>query len=105
MQLPAPSSQLFSALLSGNIPELLSALPDDLRPFLPALTRMVMVPMAPAPIMECVSSPAAGWAGQGAGEERRRVVQTLIIGMEEVNAIRSYLQLNFQVWKIPPTPL
>lgn len=97
MQLPAPSSQLFSALLSGNIPQLLSASPDDLRPFLPALTRMVTVPTAPAPIMGGMPPPAAGWVGQGVGEERRRVVQTLIIGMGEVNAIRSYLQLNFQV--------
>ncbi len=93
-QLPAPSARLFSALLSGNIPELLSASPDDLRPFLPSLTRMVMVPTAP---VSMGGMPPVEGAGRGEGDRRRRVVQKLIIGMGEVNAIRSYLQLNFQV--------
>ena len=95
MQLPAPSARLFNALLSGNIPELRSASPDDLRPFLPSLTRMVMVPTVPTSMGGML--PPTGSEGQAAGEERRRVIQMVIIGMGEVNAIRSYLQLNFQV--------
>ena len=100
MLLPAPSSRLFSAILSGNIPELLSSSHDDLRPFLPALTRMVVVPaghlsvvggVPPLPPLEKGAEHAA------LGERRRKVIHKLIIGMGEANAIRSYLQLNFQV--------
>ena len=97
MQLISPSSHLFNALLSGDIPELLKASLDDLRPFLPSLARMVQVP--PAPIS--VGGGPPGQEAHGPVEERRKVIQTLIIGIGEVNAIRNYLQLNFQVSIIP----
>lgn len=93
MQLSPPSSRIFNALLSGNIPELLSSSPEDLRPFLPSLARMVVVPTAPVTIGGVPSD----WVGQGVGEERKKVIHMLIAGMGEVNAIRSYLKLNFQV--------
>ena len=34
---------------------------------------------------------------QGLDEDRRKLIHTLIAGIMEVNAIRSYLELNFQV--------
>lgn len=94
MLLTPPSSTIFNALLSGNIPELLSTSPDDLRPFLPSLARMVKVPAVPVPVGGVVTPE---WVVQGAAEERRKVIQTLIIGIGEVNTIMSYLDLNFQV--------
>lgn len=94
MQLAPPSSRVFNALLSGNIPELLSSSPDELRPFLPSLARMVLVPSIPV----AVGGIPPEWVGQqGPGEERKKVVHMLIAGIGEVNAIKSYLQLNFQV--------
>ena len=98
MLLPPPSSRVFNALLSGNLPELLSSSQDDLRPFLPSLARMVKAPPPPAPMssMSGAASPL-GWAGHGPAEKRRTMVHALIIGIAEVNAIMSYLELNFQV--------
>ncbi len=96
MQLTPPSPRVFSALLSGDIHELLSSSPKDLRPFLPSLARIVLAPPPLAPVVGVASSlERAG--RRRPGEERRKVIHMLIAGMEEVNTIRSYLELNFQV--------
>ena len=89
-----PSPRVFIALLSGNIKELLASSSDDLRPFLPSLARMVLVP----PIPTSLGGMAPECVGQGEGEARRRAIHTAIAGIREVNAIKSYLELNFQVF-------
>lgn len=93
MQLTPPSAQVFNALLTGDIPKLLSSSSEDLRPFLPSLARMVMVPTVPV----SVGGVPLEWVGGGPNKERRKVIQALISGMAEVNAIKSYLELNFLV--------
>ena len=100
MLLTPPSSRIFNALLSGNVPELLSSDPNALRPFLPSLARIIRVP--PVPLLPAAAAAIGGGVApdrriQGAAEERRKVIQTLIIGIGEVNAVMSYLDLNFQV--------
>ena len=94
MQLPPPSPKLFNALLSGNIPDLLSVSPHDLRPFLPSLSRMVLLPSAPV----SVGGVPPRWEPErGPREKRRKAIHVVLAGIAEVNAIKSYLQLNFQV--------
>ena len=95
MNLATPSPRIFSALLSGDIHGLLSATTDDLRPFLPSLSRIVLAPTAVEPVS--IGGIGPKWVREGPGEERRKVIHTLIAGIGEVNAIRNYLKLNFQV--------
>ena len=97
MQLAPPSPFIFNALLSGNSKDVLSASEEDLRPFLPALARMVLCPPVQASPTELSSGLALELTGQGLDEEQRKLIHVHIAGIGEVNAIRSYLGLNFHV--------
>ena len=94
MQLPIPSSTVFSALLSGDIQRLCTCSQDELRPFLPCLARMVLCSRSsPVPTVKEVTAlrSKSEWEG------RRKVVHALIAGMGEVNTISKYLTIDFHV--------
>ena len=95
MQLAIPSPKVFSALLSGDIRQLCSCSQDELRPFLPCLSRMVLCCNRPSPIPVVNDTPASGDRSQWEG--RRKVVHALIAGMGEVNAISKFLAVDFHV--------
>lgn len=83
METTGPSPMVFTALLSGNVKQLVGCSEHDLRPFLPSLARMIL---SPIPV-----SMTTKWEG------KRKIIHMLVSGMSEVNALREYLALNFTV--------
>ena len=88
MHLSVPSPKVFSALLAGNVKELNSFTQNELRPFLPCLSRVVLGSIPPSAV---VGSTISQW------DNKRKVIHALIAGMEEANAIKEYLKIDFQV--------
>ena len=85
---------MFSALLSGDIQQLFSCSHDELRPFLPCLSRMVL---CTRPNPASIVTEATGLRRKSEWEGRRKIVHALIAGMGEVNTIGEYLTVDFQV--------
>ena len=96
MLLTVPSPKVFSALISGDVKRLADCSPDELRPFLPCLARMVLCSSRPSPVAMAkeLSTPSGD---KSVWEGRRKVVHALIAGVGEVNAISKYLALDFHV--------
>ena len=76
-----PCSRVFYALLAGDISSLCQCTTDELRPFLPCLTRIALC----QPLN-------ANQHGQG----RQKEILSLIAGIAEANAIKDELTVDFE---------
>ena len=79
-----PSPRVFSALLSGNVEALKGCPEQDLRPFLPCLSRIAL----------CAPTDTSD-----AWQASRLLVHSLVIGIAETNDIRELLSVDFQELK------
>lgn len=79
--LPGVSARAFNAMQVLNIAELATYPAEEIRPFLPSLTRMALL----SPMME--NTPA--WA------ESRKQILSILVGVEVVNDIVALLQVNY----------
>lgn len=80
-RLPGVSARAFGAMQVLNIAELAQYPAEEIRPFLPSLTRMALL----SPMME--NTPA--WA------ESRKQILSILVGVEVVNDIVALLQVNY----------
>ena len=78
-----PCSKVFYALLAGDISSLCRCSSDELRPFLPCLTRIALCPPLDASEHEH-------------GNGRQKEILSLIAGIAEANSIKEELKVDFE---------
>lgn len=83
---PLVSARAFSAMQVLNMVELEKYPPNEIRPFLPALTRMALI----SPMLENT----AKWI------EMRKQILSILVGVEVVNDITALLQVNYNDMEI-----